>query len=54
VEWARCRLAADIELAERYFEPCLFELELAGLLGRFAPPYGSVLVGLDGAAPRAA
>ena len=48
VDWARVRLAADIERVNRYFDPKSFEPELAGLPGRFAPPRGSLLVAYDG------
>ncbi|MBX3530731.1 MAG: GNAT family N-acetyltransferase [Rhizobiaceae bacterium] len=51
VDWARERLADDIELVNRYFHPGLFEPELAGLPGKFAPPRGSLLVAYDGARP---
>jgi GNAT superfamily N-acetyltransferase len=51
VDWARVRLAADIDLVNRYFEKGLFEPELAGLPGRFAPPSGSLLLALDGVRP---
>lgn len=51
VGWARVRLADDIELVNRYFHPSLFEPELAGLPGKFAPPRGSLLVAYDDARP---
>lgn len=44
VEWARIRLADDIERVNRYFHPSMFEPELAGLPGRYAPPAGSLLL----------
>ena len=44
VDWARLRLADDIERVNRYFHPSLFDPELAGLPGRYAPPKGSLLV----------
>ncbi|MGE0501907.1 MAG: GNAT family N-acetyltransferase [Rhizobiaceae bacterium] len=51
VDWARVNLADDIERVSRYFEPRLFEPELAGLPGKFAPPKGSLLVAyIDGRA----
>jgi GNAT superfamily N-acetyltransferase len=51
VDWARDRLATDIERVNRYFDPKLFEPELAGLPGRFAPPSGSLLIAYDGSRP---
>ncbi len=51
VDWARLRLADDIDRVERYFHPSLFEPELAGLPGRYAPPSGSLLVAYDGDIP---
>lgn len=51
VDWARVRLAADIERVNRYFDPKSFEPELSGLPGRFAPPRGSLLVAYDGGKP---
>jgi GNAT superfamily N-acetyltransferase len=47
VAWARIRLADDIDRVNRYFHPTLFEPELAGLPGRYAPPSGSLLVAYD-------
>ena len=51
VDWARVRLAADIERVNRYFDPKSFEPELEGLPGRYAPPSGSLLVAYDGERP---
>jgi putative acetyltransferase len=51
VDWARVRLADDIALVNRYFQPSVFEPELAGLPGKFAPPTGSLLIAYDGERP---
>lgn len=51
VDWARVRLADDIERVNRYFDPKSFEPELAGLPGRYAPPRGSLLIAYDDGRP---
>lgn len=51
VAWARERLAADLDKVDRYFRPELFEPELSGLPGVYAPPRGSLIVAyMDGVA----
>lgn len=51
VDWARERLAADIDRVNRYFDSKSFEPELAGLPGRYAPPGGSLIVAYEGGVP---
>jgi GNAT superfamily N-acetyltransferase len=51
VDWARVRLADDIERVNRYFDPKFFEPELAGLPGRYAPPRGSLIVAYEDGLP---
>ncbi|MBP7002278.1 GNAT family N-acetyltransferase [Amaricoccus sp.] len=51
VEWQWVRHAAWRHLIDRYFDPAVFEAELAGLPGAYAPPRGRLLLALADGAP---
>jgi GNAT superfamily N-acetyltransferase len=46
VDWHKARHQQDIDLIDEYFDPAVFEAELAGLPGKYAPPEGRLLLAL--------
>ncbi|HMB47534.1 MAG TPA: GNAT family N-acetyltransferase [Afifellaceae bacterium] len=51
VTWHRERHVEDADLIDRYFDAKVFEDELAGLPGKYAPPTGSLLIAYDAGRP---
>ena len=51
VAWHRARHVEDITLINRYFDHRAFEEELAGLPGKYAQPFGSLLIAYQDGQP---
>jgi len=49
--WQRQTYHERLDLLEKYFDPKAFEVELAGLPGRFAPPTGRLLLAYQNGIP---
>ena len=48
VTWHQTRHAQYRDLIDKYFNPEVFEVELANLPGHFAPPHGRLLIAKEG------
>ena len=48
VTWHQTRHAQYRDLIDKYFDPMVFETELANLPGHYAPPRGRLLIAKDG------